>query len=87
MSRVWGHKEPSLEQGDGQRRLWVGISQAEFRMSILRCLERTEENKNFLLRSILELGGWAVVGRPLHTVAASPGGPGVLPPPSASPVP
>ena len=57
MSRVmWGHKEPSLEQGDGQRRLWVGISQAEFRMNILRCLERTE-NKNFLLRSILELAG------------------------------
>lgn len=76
MSRVlWGQKEPSLEQGDGQRRLWVGISQAEFRMNILRCLEETE-NKNFLLWSILELEGGQWWSRPPHTVAASPDGPG-----------
>ena len=67
MSRVLcGHKEPSLEQGDGQRRLWVGISQAEFRMNMVGCLEGTG-NKNFLLWSIAELSGGQWWSWPRHT--------------------
>ena len=67
MSRVLcGHKEPSLEQGDGQRRLWVGISQAEFRMNMVGCLEGTGK-KNFLLWSIPELSGGQWWSWPRHT--------------------
>eukprot|EP00069_Balaena_mysticetus_P009923 bmy_06488T0 len=61
MSRVlWGQKEPRLEEGDGQRRLWVGTSLAESRMNVVRRLEGTED-EGFLLGSIPEHSGWAAV--------------------------
>lgn len=74
MSRVlWGHKEPRLEVGEGERRLWMGTSLAKFMMYMVRHMQGTE-NESFLLPAFWSFPGVALE-LALHDVNSCPGHP------------